>query len=45
MTNRKRKKKHLKLMTIGGNAKVQFGSKNVVVTVTIPKDRLQLRIK
>ena len=43
-TKRKRKKKHLKLTAIGGHATVQFGTRQVIVTVTIPRKRLSERL-
>jgi hypothetical protein len=42
---RKRKKKHLKLTTVGGNATVQLGLKKLTVTVTIPLQHLRNRLK
>ncbi len=45
MANRKRKKKHLKLSSIGGNATVQIGTKRIKVTVTIPRQRLSDRLR
>ena len=44
LSTRKRKTKHLKLTTVGGHATVQFGTKKVTVTVTIPRQRLSDRL-
>ena len=44
VATRKRKKKHLKLTAIGGHATVQFGTKQVTVTVIIPRKRLSERL-
>jgi hypothetical protein len=43
--HRKRKKRHIKLPTVGGNAKLQFGPKIVTVTVTIPRQHLIKRLQ
>jgi hypothetical protein len=42
---RKRKTKHIKLHTMGGNTTVQFGPKTVRITVTIPRQHLIKRLK
>jgi hypothetical protein len=42
---RKRKTPHIKLHTVGGKTTVQFGSKTVTVTVTIPRKHLTRRLK
>lgn len=44
MANRKRKKKHLKLSSIGGSATVHLGTKRITVAVTIPRQRLRDRL-
>ena len=44
-TRRKRKTKHIKLHSVGGNAKLQFGSKTITITVTIPRQHLIKRLK
>ena len=41
---RKRKKPHLKLPTIGGHSTVQFGNEWIVVTTFIPRKRLTQRL-
>jgi hypothetical protein len=42
---RKRKTRHIKLRTVGGNAKLQFGSKTVTITVSIPRQHLIKRLQ
>jgi hypothetical protein len=44
-STRKRKTKHIKLHTIGGNTTVQFGPKTVTITVTIPRQHLNKRLQ
>jgi len=45
VSGRKRKTRHIKLNAVGGTAKLQFGSKTVTVTVTIPRQHLIKRLK
>jgi hypothetical protein len=44
-SSRKRKTRHIKLRTVGGSAKLQFGSKTVTITVNIPRQHLIKRLK
>jgi hypothetical protein len=44
LDTRKRKKKHLKLATIGGYTTVQLGSQWVTITIQIPRKRLTQRL-
>jgi hypothetical protein len=41
---RKRKKKHLKLATIGGHTTVQLGGQWITITIQIPRKRLTQRL-
>jgi hypothetical protein len=41
---RKRKRSHLKLTTIGGHSTVQFGNEWIKVTTFIPRKRLTERL-
>lgn len=43
-SDRKKKKKHIKLPTVGGNVKLQIGSKIVKIVVTIPRQHLAKRL-
>lgn len=41
---RKRKKQHLKLTTIGGHSTVQLGNEWIIVTTYIPRKRMTERL-
>lgn len=43
-STRKKKKKHIKLHTVGGNVKLQFGPRIVKIVVTIPRQHLAKRL-
>jgi hypothetical protein len=41
---RKKKKRHIKLQTVGGTSRVHLGSKTIQIVVTIPREHLAKRL-